>query len=67
VLAHAHCCTFACTGGSDSFSYSWPWLGQLQRLTVWHDNSGAAVGWGPWHLAAVEVSSSRDQQVRLQL
>jgi hypothetical protein len=51
------------TGGSDSFTYSWPWLGQLQRLTVWHDNSGAAAGRGPWHLEAVEVSSSREQQV----
>lgn len=51
-------------GGSDSFSYSLPWLGQLQRLAVWHDNSGAAGGRGPWHLEAVEVSSSREQQVR---
>ncbi|WIA17082.1 hypothetical protein OEZ85_013981 [Tetradesmus obliquus] len=50
-------------GGSDSFSYSLPWLGQLQRLAVWHDNSGAAGGRGPWHLEAVEVSSSREQQV----
>lgn len=45
------------------FSYARPWLGQLQRLVLWHNNSGAAAGRGPWHLEAVEVSCSKDQQV----
>lgn len=51
-------------GSNDMFAYSRPWLGQLQQLVVWHDNAGAAAGRGPWHLEAVVVSCSRDQQVR---
>lgn len=52
-------------GGSDTFTYQWPYLGQLQQLVVWHDNSGAASagGRGPWCLEAVVVTSRADQQV----
>jgi len=52
-------------GGSDTFTYKWPYLGQLQQLVVWHDNSGAASagGRGPWCLEAVVVTSRTDQQV----
>jgi hypothetical protein len=51
-------------GASDSFSYRWPHLGQLQQLVVWHDNSGltAAGGRGPWCLDSVVVSCKADQQ-----
>lgn len=52
-------------GGSDTFSYKRPHLGQLQQLVVWHDNSGAAAagGRGPWCLDAVVVSCKADKQV----
>eukprot|EP00775_Hariotina_reticulata_P013433 gene13433-13561_t len=50
-------------GGSDAFSYNRPYLGSLQQLNVWHNNDGAATGQGPWHLEAVVVTCSRDQQV----
>jgi hypothetical protein len=51
-------------GGSDTFAYNRPHLGQLQQLTVWHDNSGAAAagGRGPWCLDAVVVSCKADKQ-----
>lgn len=52
-------------GGSDTFTYRRPHLGQLQQLVVWHDNSGASItgGRGPWCLEAVVVSCKAGQQV----
>lgn len=52
-------------GSSDTFTYRRPYLGELQQLVVWHDNSGAAApdGRGPWCLEAVVVSCKADQQV----
>jgi hypothetical protein len=51
-------------GGRDAFSYKRPYLGQLQQLVVWHDNSGAAAGGrGSWGLEAVVVSCKTDGQV----
>jgi hypothetical protein len=49
-------------GGSDTFTYTRPRLGQLQALTVWHDNSGASVpgGRAPWQLEAVVVTCRGD-------